>query len=68
MVNTDAYVTARLDHLLHQELKSYKIFWDDDDDNGNDSFRHGTITYSHSQRSVLRVFPWINQSDIFILN
>jgi len=35
---------------------------------GNGLFGYGAIAHSHLQRSMFRVFPWINQSDIFILN
>jgi len=33
---------------------------------GNGLFGHDAIVHNYSQRSML--FPWINQSDIFILN
>jgi len=34
----------------------------------NGSFRYGAITHSYSQRLMPKVFLWINQSNIFILN
>jgi len=70
-IRCDCPGSARLDTSHSQWLNSEKPLGTDRYDgvqSRRDQSGYSPIAHSLSQRPVLKVFPWINQSDIFILN